>query len=260
MNDLIRVKNTSYDRYEELLLRRDNLRKEALLIESQYIKVFGDLILQVFQKTIDCIKKKKIIGYWQTFVNRGEVVNQNDLQEYLEKEMEGYNEQLKDMVDANEAVKSTGQITEAELLQVKKLYRRMAKQIHPDINPKTAEVPELMELWQRIVIAYGCNELKDLMELEVFVQRALEQMGVGKIEVEIPDIDDKIQKLEEEIKEIMETDPYQYKYLLEDAEAVEIKLSDLKEELQNYTEYEKQLDEVLKELMINGGGFVWQMN
>ncbi len=34
--------------------------------------------------------------------------------------------------------------------------------IHPDLNPETDNSPELQELWQRILIAYGKNSVKEL--------------------------------------------------------------------------------------------------
>ena len=65
-----------------------------------------------------------------------------------------------------------------------------------DINPKTSEIPQLLELWNRIVLAYECNSLKDIKELELLVAEALESLGIGKIEIEIPDIYEKIAEVE----------------------------------------------------------------
>ena len=56
MNEIIRVKNISYDRYEELLMRRDAIRKEAFIYERAFTREFGDLILEVFRMKIECIR------------------------------------------------------------------------------------------------------------------------------------------------------------------------------------------------------------
>lgn len=88
------------------------------------------------------------------------------------------------------------------------------KQIHPNINPMVADSEELQSLWQRTVIAYNWNDLRLLEELEVLVGKALESVTDGKIEIEIPDIEEKISELEQEIQRIMETDPYQYSFCL----------------------------------------------
>ena len=85
MNQIIKVKNTSYARYEELLLRRDGLKKECFQLEKEYSRVFGELVIAVFREQMDCVKKKKTIEFCQAAVNRGKSANQAELQEYIEK-------------------------------------------------------------------------------------------------------------------------------------------------------------------------------
>ena len=71
MDEIIRGKSTSYARYEELITRRDSLKKEAFQYHRAYIREFGDLILKVFRKKIECIQKKKTIEYCQAALNHG---------------------------------------------------------------------------------------------------------------------------------------------------------------------------------------------
>ena len=136
----------------------------------------------------------------------------------------------------------------------------LAKLLHPDINPETAKRAELMELWQRIVIAYGQNNLKELSELDVLVRKALKELGAGGRKADIPDIGEKIKDLKKEIYEITHTVPYTYRDLLMD-DAVEKKKRELTEELENYRKYRAELEEVIQN-MEEGGGirFRWRMN
>ena len=247
-DDLIRVKNASYARYEELLLQRDAVKKEAFQHEREYVRVFGDLILQIFRMKMDCICKKKAIEYCRVFLNRGEAVDPAALQEYLLKEMEDYQKQLDDMVMDNEAAKKADQISQVDLLKIKRIYHRLVKQIHPDINPLMNTNEELRDLWQRLVTAYNCNDLKEMEETEILIHAVLEKLKLGTMEVEIPDIDEKIEELEKEIKKIRSVDPYQYKYLLMDPDAVKEKKEALRKELQDYEEYSRQLQQMLDEL------------
>ena len=260
MNEIIREKNASYDRYEELLLRRDAVRKEAFQFERAYVREFGDMILEVFRLKLECIRKKKTIEYCQMAANHGKSVDQKKLQEYLKNELAAFQEQLDRMVKDAENSKKTGNVTEAELLQIKKIYHKMVKVIHPDINPKIAQSEKLQELWHRMVVAYNCNDLKEMQETEVLITKALEQMGNATIEIEIPNIEEKIAQLEEEIKNIRETDPYQYKFLLDDSEAVGEKKNSLDEEKKSYEEYSNQLEEILQGLVESGVSFTWRMN
>ncbi|SFB11277.1 hypothetical protein SAMN05216249_109119 [Acetitomaculum ruminis DSM 5522] len=134
MNDIIRVKNISYDRYEELLIRRDVIKKEAFQYERAYVREFGDLILEIFQMKLECIRKKKTIEFCQAATNHGQSVEQNQLQEYLQKELAAFKAQLNEMIKDAEAAKNTSRITEVDLLKIKKIYHKIVKQIHPDIN------------------------------------------------------------------------------------------------------------------------------
>ena len=260
MSEVVKVRNASYARYEELLLRKDEVKKLAFHFERAYIREFGDLILEVFQKKMEAIRKKKTIEYCQIFANRGERVDQNALQAYLAKEMAEYKERLEEMIRENKEAKSGKKITEVDLLRIKRIYHRMAKKIHPDINPAAAVSEELQGLWYRLKIAYDCNDLKEMEETEVLINMLLEKMDLGTTEITIPDIEKKIAELEAEIGSITGTDPYQYKYLLEDEDAVSRKKEELRREQQEYEDYCKQLDSILKELLQKGVTTKCRMN
>ena len=260
MNEMIWTSSVKQDKYVELVKERDRLRKEAFQLRQEYIRVFGEQILKVFEKKIECIRKKKMIAYCQAAINHGEAIDQTALQAYLAKEMKEYQKQLKEMVKENEDAQSKGEVTQAELMKIKKTYHRIAKRIHPDIFPRTQEEPVLMELWNRTSAAYACNDLETLIQCELLINKALDELGIDVESIDIPDIEEKIKALEAEILKIRETDPYQYKYLLEDEEAVAEKKDSLNEELKSYEAYDEQLEALLAEVMGNGGVIAWQMN
>ena len=260
MDELIKIRNTAYARYEELLLRRDALQKEAFQYDRAYVREFGDLILDVFRKKLECIRKKKTIEYFQAAANHGRNVDQEALQEYLRTELAAFQSRLDGMIEDAEDAKNAQIISEVDLLTIKRIYHKLVKLIHPDINPRTLETPELNELWQRVQIAYKCNDKKGMQELELLVNNALEQLGLGALELDIPNLEDRIAELTEEIITIRETDPYAYRYLLEDPAKVEAKKTALREELVSYEEYSSQLEEILQSLMAKGVTLTWQMN
>lgn len=255
--ELIRVKNSSFSKYEELLLKRDEVKKAAFHYQQEYVRTFGELILKVFEKKLDCIKKKKTIEFCQTFVNRGKSIDQEALQKYLAIELAEYQKQLDAMVEENENAKGFHEITQVEIAQIKKIYRRLVKRVHPDINPVMDESEELKELWQRLKIAYECNNLKEMQETEVLINAVIKKLNVGDLELEIPDIEEKIAELLKEIEDIKSKDPYQYRYLLDDKEAVEDKKKALADELKEYEEYSAKLEAVLDELMMKGASFTF---
>ena len=117
------------------------------------------------------------------------------------------------------------------------------------------------ELWQRTVDAYHMNDIKALAELEVLVRKALGDLGSGKIKVQIPDIDDRIDELRKEIEMILTTTPYTYLSLIEDSDAVERKKKELKKELEDYKTYREELRKVIDDLLAGGKiTLLWHKN
>ncbi|MBQ9387187.1 MAG: DnaJ domain-containing protein [Lachnospiraceae bacterium] len=252
--------SAAYQKYEELLMRRDALKKEAFQYHLEYARVFGELIIEVFNAKIEAIRLKKTIDFCQTFFNRGENVDQAALQDYIQKELEQYRWRLDELLSEYKNASGAEMASEADMIKIKKIYRRLAKQIHPDMNPSVAENEELKELWQRLVIAYNCNNLKEMEEIEVLVAAVLDRMGMGGGDTAVSNIEEKIAALEEEIETIKNTDPYQYKKLLEDEAAVESKKAELREELQKYKDHVAELEKMLEDMILqNGVKFVWKI-
>lgn len=250
--DIIRIENSEDNlvRYEELLLRRDNLRKKAEQYQINYFKEFGDMIVESFTIRIECIKKKKIIAYCQQQINHGKPINGAQLDHYIQREMLEYQNDLDEMIRHNKAVKESEKISEYDLFKIKKYYHGLAKLIHPDLHPELELDSHIKEFWQKIVLAYEHNQLEDMEELDFQVRKYLEEKGGNDSEIVIPDLDKKIRRVEEEIDRITSTEPYLYRLLLEDAESVAAKKDELKAEIQSYTDYSRQLDEVIEQFSI----------
>ena len=124
----------------------------------------------------------------------------------------------------------------------------VAKILHPDINPETSKDPDLLDLWNRVSVAYKCNNLEEIEELQVLVNKALGEKGIDVSKIVVPDIEEKIKKLEEKINEIITTDPYNYKFILEDKEETEQMIQDFENEKKEYDNYRQELENILSEL------------
>ena len=245
MTELVKTANTAYTRYEELLIRRDVIRKEAFHYQMDYLREFGELLSDVFEAKIKCIEKKKIIAYCQKKLNRGEKLLQSDIDQYINSVMADYYDELRFMLERNKGAKGGKVINELTYRKIKSVYYKIAKLIHPDMNPSLKDDETVKQLWNRAVVAYDCNELKELEEVLVLVNKYLDSINYQHVDLDIPDLNEKIFELNEEIEKILNTDPYQYKYLLSDNELVDEMKNDLTEELADYKKYEEELNEVI---------------
>ncbi len=235
--ELIKIKNASQNLYEELVLEKDRLKKMAVIYRMEYYRVFGEKIIQNFQQKIRCIELKKKIAYCQAMMNSGKEIHEHELRSFIQRQMKDYYSSLENIINYTTSIQSTIDIPEIELRKIKKLYREMAKMLHPDLHPELQSDPKIAELWTKIVTAYECNDLEELEELSFMVRRYLNEHE----QIEIEDIEDKIEKLQDEIHTIKNTDPYQFKYLLEDPLMVEDKFKDLEREFKEYVDYEAEL-------------------
>ena len=63
--DIVRICGGDYMKYESLLLRRDGLKKDSLKYLNEYICVFGEPTMAVYENQVECIKLKKSIAFCQ---------------------------------------------------------------------------------------------------------------------------------------------------------------------------------------------------
>ena len=148
-----------YARYEELTLKKDQYEKEADLYHLAYIREFGELMTEGFKLKVDCIALKKEIAIYVKAKNAGETISPEEVQEYLKKHMSSYYDELAKMIAEKNASKKGRIISESEAARIKTKYRNLAKMLHPDISPLTNQYPQLGDLFNRITIAYKCNDL-----------------------------------------------------------------------------------------------------
>ena len=260
MNDLNYVGGTKYDEYEELLLTRDQLEKEAGSTWTAYMIAFGQLITDIFEEKISCIRTKKMISLCQAAVNRGKAIDLTAVQETVEKEMASYYTDLRELIEDHRRCKESKTVSPYAVRRSKELYRRIARLIHPDTHPGTDRDETLSYLWGETVAAYHRHDVKRLSELVILVNKTLSGNGTAAERPDIPDIDDKIAEVRDEIRHIQTEEPYTLKVILEDPEALAGKKKELEDELDSYKKYGEELGRILSDLIDSGGAVKWRMN
>ena len=239
--EIVHIAAGDYPRYEELLLQRDQLKKEALQYRHAYIREFGELINKIFEKKISCIALKKSIAFCQLAKNQGKKPDLAAMNEFVTQQMTAYRLQLQEMISELNSTKKYTIITDDDLQEIKALYHKIARLLHPDMSNLPADNPELIELWNQVCIAYKCNDLKVLQETDILIQQAIARLGGNADPVVIPDLQERITALEKEIHTIVTTEPYSYKEILDNEYTITKKKAEFETEFKEYCEYESQL-------------------
>jgi len=227
------------ERYEKLLFEKDELLKEIAQIHKHYMEVFGKLIERSFNLKMLVIRYKKLLSLAVLAKNRGEEIDTEAIQEEINLEMLEYYEKLEEI----QKLQIKGEpISEYELLKIKKVYRKISKRIHPDVHPELMEDDEIRELWEQAADCYKRNDLKGIMEAEIKLNHLLREKNLDVVEeVEIDDLEERIEKLKEEIEALRQSDAYRQKFMLEDPDLVEQKKEDLKKDIEDYDVYRREL-------------------
>lgn len=246
---IISIQDSLNDQYEKLLFERDALRKDAASIQLAYIRTFGLLINEAFAAKIACIRLKKQIAFYQAALNQGKELSMDEVDQYTKQVMQAYQKQLHEMYEKTSMAMQCKVSSEATVLAVKQKYRQLAKQVHPDLHPEFVNDLRYKELWSQIVDAYHANDLSRLEELEFLMYQI--EMDHSSLSLEVPNIQEKIHALQDEIPTIISNDPYQYHTILENDDLKEEKVNELKEEIKIYSQYKEELQKVFEKMITN---------
>ena len=257
MHELSRAEGAALDRYEKLILLKNDLERECFQLEQEHTREFGKEVLEIFHREIECARKVKAIEFCQMYVNRGQEPDGEALQQYVQQETSELMIHLDAMRRTWEQAKEAEKVSAADLKTIKTIYRAIAKQIHPDIHPELGEMEELRDLWNQVNTAYQCYNLEQLRELDLLVSLALTGITEQLVELNIPDVEEKIKKLEWEIRDLRSKEPYQYKNLFSKPELVEEKHRELRQQVEEYRQYSLQLEERLNQILPEGVFLFW---
>lgn len=69
--------------------------------------------------------------------------------EYVTQQMTEYRKQLMDMVSEFNSTKSDAQLSPLDAKEIKAIYSKIARRLHPDMSPVIQEHSEFAELWEQ---------------------------------------------------------------------------------------------------------------
>ena len=147
-----------------LLLERDELQFVICKnIETEYMLKLGSIEYKAYEAQCAALRLKRKIDLIQAKKNRQEKIIISAIEETLDEEFAEYQKQLDEQIDkVNAAIKRSKAevLSDEENKELKKLYRKIAKALHPDINPDVSEAQ--VQLFDNAVSAYKSGDLGTL--------------------------------------------------------------------------------------------------
>lgn len=234
--------------YEDLLTKRAEIEKECDALLVRYLQEFGEENVAIFNEKVRSIELKKRIAFCVAKENLGQTIYEEEMLSSVNLEMAPLFHELE--VRKWEYSEARGmEMKPAEFLKERKLktiYRRIVHMIHPDLHPEYNGNEEIEGLFNQAVIAYKASDDSALSR----VYDRLQLMLLEENEIEIEDLEAKIEETQRVLEEIFSNEPYIYIHLLNDERKIERKHQENQKELSAFEEYNEMLSEELKRFRI----------
>lgn len=239
-----------------LLLERDELQFVICKnIETEYMLKLGGIEYKAYEAQCAALRLKRKIELIQAKKNRQEKVIISAIEETLDNEFAEYqkrlNEQINKMNDALNRSKAEV-LSEEDNRELKKLYRKIVKALHPDINPEVTQAQ--ITLFDNAVQAYKNGDLNSLRIIGEMVggEPLPEQHkdAMKQLVEERDRLQGLLKTIRDSIEEIKAEYPYTMREILEDSEKTEKKKQELESILRQYNDlisiYKGKIEEMLR--------------
>ena len=186
-----------------------------------YQTKIGAWELKQFRLQCQAARLKRKAELIQASFNRGCWPDLAAIEAQLEAEFQAWERKLQAEAERLEAAEERLRhlLSPADDRELKTLYYRLAKKLHPDLNPNLTE--EHKRLWRRVQAAYESGDLDELRALTVLADRTLlpvsDASSLQRLAEEQHTLERQIRRLMEEIERIESHPPLTMRHELASA-------------------------------------------
>ncbi|MDZ7838002.1 MAG: hypothetical protein U5N58_08630 [Actinomycetota bacterium] len=237
----------------DLISRRDHLlftKKKNL--EAMYIIKIGQYEYRLAEAECSTARLKRKIALLQSQINKGKSIDLDDIEKTLDREYRKWEQQIKQLTEqvtrADTRIKSL--LPAADSRKLQKLYRKLVKILHPDLNPVMDDKQKL--LWQRLQDAYRNGDLEEVELIDMLTASFKEtdiQKNQGQLDKAISSYQQKVRKLSDEIVTILSAFPFDIEENLKDQKWVQARVTEYNKKTKQQQQYSHKLKIVVDTLI-----------
>ncbi len=149
-------------------------------LEAQYQIEFGVLLLERLDLQVQAQRTRRKIELVRAKLNRNEIPDMLEIESKLDEEFIVWQEKVRELLKKNRWAEThfTNLMSEADSKELHRLYRTLAKKLHPDLNPHLDEAKR--ELWYQVSRAYEMGDLETMRSLALLVEG--ESEAISKVD------------------------------------------------------------------------------
>lgn len=244
--------------YAELIAKRDDLTEHEIpRLEALYMDAIGQMLYEELCLQYDIALLKSERDLLQAYINRGEEPDIEDVEEKVGQQAQTFNEnihreeerinQAKAYIEEHKEENSKD--AEAEKLELKQIYKRLVRRLHPDLHPEQTEWER--ELFMKVQEAYRNEDLERLRELEAELDAGMpssdaESDSIEEWEKRVECLKQQIADIEKEIYEIEHEFPFTYREKLNDQEWIVAQREEINVRIEKLKQEKERLQKIVE--------------
>ncbi|MBP9887165.1 MAG: hypothetical protein KBF93_12765 [Leptospiraceae bacterium] len=242
--------------YSILWEERDRLinqTKPVLLVK--YNLEIGQYILGYLNKHVYLLQLKRKIELLQIHINQNKPIEMKEIEKILDEEFREWIEKVSSLEREVRFARNSSfeLVNEEKFKQVQEIYRKLVRQLHPDLNKELTDNQKI--LWNRIQEAYKNLDLEELTNLEILANGTNTVSEFSSLDVltkRKESLWNKLQDLTNSLTAVKQSFPLSLEQELNDPnwlnKEVEVYQNKIKEIETILPEYEKMYQSILYQL------------